>query len=50
MESAEIRSRFLRFFETRGHTVVPSAPLPLADPDAAAGQRRHGAVQALLPG
>ena len=32
MESAEIRSRFLRFFETRGHTVVPSAPLPLADP------------------
>ena len=32
MESAEIRSRFLRFFEERGHTVVPSAPLPLADP------------------
>jgi alanyl-tRNA synthetase len=32
MQSAEIRSRFLRFFEARGHTVVPSAPLPLADP------------------
>ncbi len=32
MESAEIRSRFLRFFEERGHTIVPSAPLPLADP------------------
>ena len=32
MQSAEIRSRFLRFFEERGHTVVPSAPLPLADP------------------
>ena len=32
MESAEIRSRFLRFFEQRGHTAVPSAPLPLADP------------------
>ena len=25
MDSAEIRSRFLRFFEERGHTVVPSA-------------------------
>ena len=33
MESAEIRSRFLRFFEERGHTEVPSAPLPLADPN-----------------
>ncbi|HVQ18513.1 MAG TPA: alanine--tRNA ligase [Actinomycetes bacterium] len=32
MESAEIRQRFLRFFEQRGHTVVPSAPLPLPDP------------------
>ena len=32
MESAEIRSRFLRFFEQRDHTVVPSAPLPLPDP------------------
>ena len=32
MESAEIRRRFLRFFEERGHTVVPSAPLPLPDP------------------
>jgi alanyl-tRNA synthetase len=32
MLSAEIRSRFLRFFEERGHVVVPSAPLPLPDP------------------
>jgi alanyl-tRNA synthetase len=32
MESAEIRSRFLRFFEQRDHTILPSAPLPLADP------------------
>ncbi|MFZ0322678.1 MAG: alanine--tRNA ligase-related protein, partial [Actinomycetes bacterium] len=32
MESAEIRSRFLRFFEDRSHTAVPSAPLPLDDP------------------
>jgi len=33
MESAEIRTRFLRFFAERGHTEVPSAPLPLADPN-----------------
>src|SRR5213592_3397510 len=32
MESAEIRSRFLRFFEARDHTMVPSSPLPLPDP------------------
>jgi alanyl-tRNA synthetase len=32
MRSAEIRERFLRFFETRGHTVVPSAPLVAEDP------------------
>ena len=25
MESAEIRRRWLSFFEARGHTVVPSA-------------------------
>jgi alanyl-tRNA synthetase len=32
MDSAEIRSRFLRFFEERGHTVVPSASLIASDP------------------
>jgi alanyl-tRNA synthetase len=32
MESAEIRRRWLRFFEARGHTVVPSAPLLYDDP------------------
>src|SRR5205814_1854661 len=32
MESAEIRRRFLRFFEERGHTVVPSASLVANDP------------------
>src|SRR3954466_7474336 len=32
MRSAEIRERFLRFFESRGHTVVPSAPLVADDP------------------
>src|SRR5580765_984117 len=32
MNSAEIRERFLRFFEARGHTVVPSASLVAEDP------------------
>jgi alanyl-tRNA synthetase len=32
MESAEIRSRFLRYFGERGHTVVPSASLIATDP------------------
>src|SRR3954467_3984058 len=32
MESAEIRRRWLRFFEQRGHTVVPSASLVSDDP------------------
>jgi alanyl-tRNA synthetase len=32
MESAEIARRFLRFFEDRGHTVVPSASLVAEDP------------------
>jgi alanyl-tRNA synthetase len=32
MESPRIRSSFLRFFEERGHTVRPSAPLIPVDP------------------
>ncbi|MGA9120262.1 MAG: alanine--tRNA ligase, partial [Bacteroidota bacterium] len=33
MKSAEIRSSFLRFFEERGHRIVPSAPvIPHGDP------------------
>jgi alanyl-tRNA synthetase len=32
MESAEISRRFLRYFEARGHTVVPSASLIAPDP------------------
>jgi alanyl-tRNA synthetase len=32
MKSAEIASRWLQFFADRGHTVVPSAPLPATDP------------------
>src|SRR6185369_13301303 len=33
METAEIRRRWLRFFESRGHAVVPSAPLLYDDPN-----------------
>ncbi|WP_242894197.1 alanine--tRNA ligase [Actinomadura litoris] len=32
MESAEVARRFLRFYEERGHTVVPSASLIAEDP------------------
>jgi alanyl-tRNA synthetase len=33
METAEIRRRWLSFFQDRGHTVVPSAPLVHEDPN-----------------
>ncbi|HET7278592.1 MAG TPA: alanine--tRNA ligase [Dermatophilaceae bacterium] len=33
METAEIRRRWLSFFESKGHTVVPSAPLIYDDPN-----------------
>ena len=33
MKTAEIRRRFLAYFEAAGHTVVPSAPLPYDDPN-----------------
>ncbi|HRW18193.1 MAG TPA: alanine--tRNA ligase [Dermatophilaceae bacterium] len=33
METAEIRRRWLRFFESRGHVVIPSAPLLFDDPN-----------------
>ncbi|MFE7521087.1 alanine--tRNA ligase [Streptomyces halstedii] len=32
MRTADIRQRFLEHFAERGHTVVPSAPLPTPDP------------------
>ncbi|MCL1841619.1 MAG: alanine--tRNA ligase [Propionibacteriaceae bacterium] len=32
MKAAEVGSRFVRFFEQKGHTVVPSAPLMYNDP------------------
>lgn len=50
MESAEIRRRWLSFFEERGHTVVPSASLIADDPTLLLVPMRHGALQALLPG
>ena len=49
MDTAEIRRRFLAHFEARGHLVVPSASLVSDGSDAAAGERGHGAVQAVLP-
>ena len=33
METAEIRRRWLSFFESKGHAVVPSAPLVYDDPN-----------------
>jgi alanyl-tRNA synthetase len=33
MNSAELRNKFLKFFESKGHTIVPSSPLvPANDP------------------
>ncbi len=33
MNSAEFRNKFLKFFESKGHTIVPSSPLvPANDP------------------
>ncbi|MCH7838201.1 MAG: hypothetical protein IIC26_06800, partial [Chloroflexi bacterium] len=33
MESSQLRSKFLTFFESRGHTIVPSGSLvPAQDP------------------
>ena len=33
METAEIRRRFLSFYESKGHTIVPSSPLVYDDPN-----------------
>ena len=33
MKSSEVRQKFLEFFETHGHTIIPSSPLvPGNDP------------------
>ena len=31
MKSQEIRKAYLQFFESKGHTIVPSAPIVLKD-------------------
>ncbi|SCD33629.1 alanyl-tRNA synthetase [Streptomyces sp. DvalAA-14] len=49
MESAEIRRRWLRFFEERGHTVVPSASLIADDPTLLLVPAGTGPLQAVLP-
>ena len=49
MKTAEIADRFLRYFEKRGHTIVPSASLVTDDPDAAVHRRGHGAVHPVPP-
>ena len=51
MKAAEIRERFLSFFEERDHLRVPSASLvpPSLRPLGAADHRRDAALQALLP-
>ena len=50
MDTAEIRRRFVAHFESRAATpAVPSALAAARRPEPAVRQRRHGAVQALLP-
>jgi alanyl-tRNA synthetase len=50
MRAADIRSRFLAYFERQGHLVRPSSTLvPGRRPDPAVHQRRDGAVQEGLP-
>lgn len=46
MESNEIRQAFLDFFRSKGHEIVPSAPMD-GDPDA---QQHHGEFQGRLQG
>ena len=49
MDTAEIRRRFLAHFESDGHTVGALGVAAARRPEPAVRQRRHGAVQALLP-
>ena len=50
MRTAEIRQRWLDYFEGNGHAVVPSASLVSPDPSTAVHHRRHGAVHPVHAG
>ena len=50
MDTAEIRRRFVAHFEAAGHTARAVGVAAPRRPEPAVRQRRHGAVQALLPG
>ena len=49
MDTAEIRRRFMAHFERAGHTAGAVGVAAARRPEPAVRQRRHGAVQALLP-
>ena len=41
MKSSDIRKKYLKFFESRGHAVIPAAPIvPLEDPTTRALSQR----------
>ena len=49
MDGDSIRKEFLKFFEGKGHEVMPSSSLvPAGRPYSSIHQRRHGPLQALL--
>ena len=47
--TADIRRDFLEFFASKGHTIVPSAPLVLATTRPCCSPTRHGPVQGRVP-
>ena len=47
----DLREAFLKFYESKGHLILPSFGLiPKDDNEPAAHQLRHGADEELLPG
>ena len=45
----ELREQFLSFFESKGHTRLPSYPLVPIDDKSLAHQFRHGAHEKIFP-